>query len=73
MSVSIRPLHEITEKAIALLVREIGFADTVRFVNQFSSGCGDYTAKRDALFAERSLSQILEEIERARFEDEAVD
>lgn len=31
---------------------EIGLVDTMRFVNQFTMGYGDYTAERDELFGD---------------------
>lgn len=52
MKIPTRPLSEITEQAIAVLAREIGIVDTIRFINQFTSGYGDYTEERDALFGE---------------------
>ncbi len=66
MKVETRPLSEITEQAIAVLAREIGIVDTIRFINQFSSGYGDYTEEREALFGEMSLKQIFNEIEQLR-------
>lgn len=64
-----KPLVEITHAAIKLLVRELGPADTVRFVNQFSTGYGDYTQERDALFADMSLDDILGAIRRRTAKD----
>jgi hypothetical protein len=71
MSAPIRPLHEVTEHAITVLAREIGLADTVRFVNQFSSGYGDYTEERTTIFANLALEEILAEITRARAGEQA--
>ena len=50
-------------RAIELLSRELGAADTLRFVNQFTSGYGDYTAERDSLFGTMTLDEILAEIQ----------
>lgn len=66
MSTTLRPLHQITEQAIAVLAREIGIVDTIRFVNQFSSGYGDYTAERGALFGDLTLDEIFADLPRAR-------
>jgi hypothetical protein len=71
MRVPIRPLHEITDQAISMLAREIGIQDTVRFVNQFTSGCGNYTDERGQLFADLALEEILAEISHARSGDQA--
>ena len=61
-----RPLAEITTEAIRILYREIGIVDTVRFVSQYTAGCGDYTAQRDRLFAGMSLDEIVSEIRQRR-------
>jgi len=42
-----------------LLMKEIGVVNTVRFLNQFTMGYGDYTAERDALFADLTLDDVL--------------
>lgn len=62
MTVQTKPLAEITRRAIEVLTRELGAADTLRFVNQFTTGLGDYTAEREHLFAEETLEQILDAI-----------
>jgi len=49
-----RALVEITHAGLAALTRDLGVADTARFLAQFTSGFGDYTRERDALF--RSLT-----------------
>jgi hypothetical protein len=59
MIVQTKPLSEVTQQAIALLMKEIGVVNTVRFLNQFTMGYGDYTAERDALFADLTLDDIL--------------
>jgi hypothetical protein len=59
MNVQTKPLSEITQQALSLLTKELGIADTVRFLNQFSVGYGDYTTERDTLFADLALDEIL--------------
>ena len=59
MTVRTRPLAEVTRRAIEVLTRELGSADTLRFVNQFTMGLGDYTAEREQLFGEETLEQII--------------
>ncbi|MBI3302912.1 MAG: hypothetical protein HYZ72_12675 [Deltaproteobacteria bacterium] len=59
MSVETKPLSKITQQAIELLSREIGIVDTVRFLNQFTTGYGNYTEEREALFADMTLDEIL--------------
>jgi hypothetical protein len=59
MIVQTKPLSEVTQQAIALLMKEIGVVNTVRFLNQFTVGYGDYTAERDTLFADLTLDKAL--------------
>jgi hypothetical protein len=59
MTVQTRSLADVTRRAIEVLTRELGAADTLRFVNQFTTGLGDYTAERDQLFGEETLEQII--------------
>ena len=66
MTVKNRPLAEVTHRAIEILCRELGAADTMRFINQFTNGHGDYTAERDALFAGETLDQIIADIKDAK-------
>jgi hypothetical protein len=62
MKVRTKPLAEVSQRAIEVLCRELGAADTVRFINQFTTGHGDYTSERDVLFAEDTLDQIIANI-----------
>jgi hypothetical protein len=62
MTVETKSLAELTSRAIEVLSRELGAADTLRFVNQFTTGHGDYTAERDALFGPMTLEEIITEI-----------
>lgn len=43
-----KPLAELSEEAVDVLVRQLGLADTVRFLRQFTGGLGDYTRERQA-------------------------
>jgi hypothetical protein len=61
MNVPARPLVEVTERAMGALVRELGVADTERFLQQFGVGYGDYTKERDALFGHLSLDDVIEQ------------
>ena len=64
MNVQTRPLSEITRHAIDLLSKEIGIVDTVRFLNQFTTGYGDYTEEREGLFKDLTLDEILAAMKR---------
>ena len=61
-----RPLAEITQTALKVLYREIGVVNTVRFINQFTTGYGDYTQEREQLFAHLTLDDLVTEIKRQR-------
>jgi hypothetical protein len=65
MNAAIKPLSEVTRQAFALLTRELGPTDTIRFVSQFTTGSGDYTAERDALFGQDKLDDIIAAIKSA--------
>ena len=64
--IHMRPLAEITQVALRVLYKEIGVVNTVRFLNQFTTGYGDYTQERDGLFADLTLDDMVSEIKRAR-------
>ena len=59
MNIQAKPLNEITRQAIDLLSKEMGIADTVRFLNQFTTGYGNYTEEREALLKDMTLDTIL--------------
>ena len=61
-----KPLTEVTTEAIALLLREIGVVNTVRFLNQYSTGYGNYVTERDRLFGHLTLDEIIREIREDR-------
>ncbi|HMO57844.1 MAG TPA: hypothetical protein PKA05_23235 [Roseiflexaceae bacterium] len=64
MTTTMRPLTELTAAAIQLLFKEMGVVNTLRFLNQFSTGFGNYTTERDALFRDMSVDDIVAEIKR---------
>lgn len=59
MSIQAKSLNQITQQAIEMLSKEIGVANTVRFINQFSTGYGNYTEERENLFKDLTLDDIL--------------
>jgi hypothetical protein len=61
-----RPLIEINQQAISLLYKELGVVDAVRFLKQFTQGFGDYTKEREVLFANKTVEDIVSEIEKMR-------
>ena len=62
MSIPAKSLSSITNQAIHVLTMEIGASDTLRFLGQFSTGTGNYTEERAALFDHLSLDDILTEV-----------
>jgi len=57
-----RPLTEITQEALRLLFRELGLVNTIRFLNQFTAGYGNYTEERRAATEDQTLDELLAEI-----------
>jgi hypothetical protein len=66
MKTATRPLNEITQEATRLLYKELGIVNTLRFLNQFTTGYGDYTKEREQLFENLSLDDIISEIKQMR-------
>ncbi|CDM65246.1 hypothetical protein [Pyrinomonas methylaliphatogenes] len=61
-----KTLAEIDQQALRLLYKELGVANTARFLKQFTLGYGDYTEERAALFADVSLDEIADDVKRRR-------
>jgi hypothetical protein len=61
MHTEMKPLSEIIE----LLSKEMGIVQTVRFLNQFMTGYGDYTEERETLFKDLTLDDILPAMKKA--------
>ncbi len=61
-----KSLVEINEEAIRILCREIGLVNTLRFLNQYSPGLGNYTEDREKLFGGMTLKSIVSEIKQKR-------
>jgi hypothetical protein len=61
-----RPLAEVTQEAVRLLYKKIGIVNTVRFLGQFTTGYGNYTEEREELFADKTLDDLIDEIERSK-------
>lgn len=71
MNVQPKPLSEITQQAMSVLAKELGVANTLRFISQFTSGYGNYTEERRELYADMSLDDILAEMKADRQKREA--
>ena len=66
MTVQEKALSEITKDALDVLSKEIGIANTIRFINQFAIGYGNYTQERERIFEDMTLEEILSEIKKLR-------
>ncbi len=66
MTTHLQPISEVTQRATNALIREIGVVDTIRFLNQFRVGAGNYTLERNQLFKGMSVKDIIHEIKAQR-------
>jgi len=57
-----RSIAEISRRATHILYKEMGVVDTIRFLNQFSVGTGDYTRDRENWLKDLSLEEMISEI-----------
>lgn len=64
MTIKSRTLAEINEEALKLLYGNLGVADTIRFINQYTNGSGDYTKEREAYLNDVTLESIFEEAQK---------
>jgi hypothetical protein len=62
MKTKTRPITEISRQAARILFKEMGVVDTIRFLNQFSVGHGDYTKERDNWLGGISLDEAVAQI-----------
>ena len=66
MSTHIPSLSELNQHVTDTLIREVGVTDTIRFLNQFRTGHGDYTAEREGLFQDMAVKDIINGIKARR-------
>ena len=59
MNMQAKSLSEITRYAIDILAKDMGIVATVRFLNQFTAGYGNYTEERDTLFQDLTLNEVV--------------
>ncbi len=57
-----QPLTEITQEALRLLYRELGLVNTVRFLNQFTTGFGNYTEERRTLLEHQTIDEAIADL-----------
>lgn len=66
MRTAFKPLMEINQQVVQILSREIGVVNTLRFINQFTPGYGDYTEERRKLYKNVTVDEIVAEIRKDR-------
>jgi len=70
MNTQMKPVSEISRRATHILFKEMGVVDTIRFLNQFSVGRGDYTKERanwlDDISMDDAIAQIKAEKSKAQ-------
>lgn len=66
MRASMNSMDEIRRAGLDALARELGPVGMVRFLQQFETGSGDYTAERAGLLGTPSVSQLEEALQRLR-------
>lgn len=59
------PLHEINREGHAALIRELGVVGALRFLSQFTTGRGDYTAEREIFLGGETLEELFEQVQAA--------
>lgn len=59
MRVPTPSLHDLNREIMEILCTQVGLAKTVRFLNQFTTGDGNYTEEREQLFGHLTLEEIV--------------
>ena len=54
--------NEINKEAFEVLFRELGVSRTIRFINQYSIGDGNYIEMKDKIFNGMTVEDIVSEI-----------
>ena len=66
MKASTMTLEQVRLTGLRALSRDLGPVGLVRFLQQFEMGDGDYTAERHRWLDERTVQDLVQEIERQR-------
>lgn len=66
MSTQTRTLDEIRAAGLEALARELGAVGMVRFLQQFETGRGDYSAERHNWLDAENVSMLAERIQQRR-------
>lgn len=68
--ISLLPLPVLREKGFAVLVRELGPANALRFLHLYQTGTGNYTTERDQWLGNLTLEEINAEIKHMKLKGE---
>jgi hypothetical protein len=72
MKIDTRPISKISRRATDILFKEMGVVDTIRFLNQFSVGRGNYTKEREKWLGEIILDDAISQIKAGKNTDKPV-
>lgn len=64
MTVKLTSMAELNRRAFAILARELGVPDTLRFFGQLGLGEGNYTEERRQLFADLTMEEYRQAVGR---------
>lgn len=59
MNMQAKSLSEITRYAIDILAKDMGVVATMRFLNQFTAGYGNYTEDREVMVKDLTLDDAI--------------
>ena len=63
-------LNEINKEAFAVLFQELGVSKTIRFINQFTNGQGNYTEEmKDEIFSGMTVDDIVADLKSNSFQN----
>ena len=66
LSINVMPLEQVRLVGLKALARDLGSVGMVRFLQQFETGQGDYTAERHTWLGKLTVRELVDEIERQR-------
>jgi hypothetical protein len=67
---SLMPLPVLREKGFAVLMRELGPANALRFLHLYQTGTGNYTTEREQWLGSLTLEEIDTEIKHLKLKGE---
>ena len=61
--------NEIIKQGYYALINSLGVTDTIRFIQYFSPGKGDYTKERHQWLDKKTLAEVLVEMKKLQSDD----